>query len=60
MTPLEQICVKLKALESDYIALQDCYHILIHEFETLKDTYEALSARHRDNPVAQDNLVGSN
>lgn len=60
MTPLEQLCVRIKDLESDYIALQDCYHILIHEFETLKDTYEALSARHRDNPQPQDNLVGSN
>ena len=60
MTPLEQLCDRIKGLESDYISLQDCYQILIHEFETLKDTYEALSARHRDNPRPQDNLVGSN
>ena len=60
MTNAEQIYAKIFELEGDYLALQDCYHILIHEFETLKDKYEALSARHRDNPESQDNLVVCN
>ncbi len=59
MMDVESVVQRLLALETKYLDLQDRYGHLIHEYEILKEKYEAVSAGHRDGQQAlYDSLSG--